>query len=41
MFVCVLTTVVEEAQVRQDEPSLLPQLHASTVLSGVKGDNQI
>lgn len=35
---CFLTTVVEEAQVRQHEPSLLPQLHASAVLSKVKGD---
>lgn len=33
---CVLTTVVEEAHVRQNEPPLLPQLHACTVLKGSK-----
>lgn len=33
---CVLTTVVEEAHVRQDEPPLLPQLHACTVLNESK-----
>lgn len=36
---CVLTTVVEEAHVRQDEPPLLPQLHACTVLSETKYNN--
>lgn len=33
---CVLTTVVEEAHVRQNEPPLLPQLHACTVLNESK-----